>query len=323
MSVHASLPARTVEPPRPARAASRARLLFRCMRPHQWVKNLFVLAPLLFGMRLGEPWVVVRGLLAFVVFCLMSSGLYLLNDVLDAAQDRAHPDKRRRPVASGGLPARWALAGGVTLLAAACVLGMFLGSGFAALAVTYLLLTLAYCLVLKRIEIVDVMVIAAGFVLRVAAGAAAAEVEPSHWLIVCAFLLALYLAFAKRRQELLTLAANAADHRRVLGWYSVAYLDRVTSVLAGTTIVCYALYTMSPDTVARFGTEGLIYGTPFVVYGLLRYMALMQDAVNGGDPSRVLVRDRPLLLAALGWAAFNTAVIYRATIWAIWEQMRG
>ena len=190
------------------------------------------------------------------------------------------------------------------------------------LSCVYFGLTLAYCVALKQVLILDAMIIASGFVLRVVSGAAAVDVEPSHWLIICAFLLALYLAFAKRRQELLLLPRSAIEHRPVLNRYSVRYLDQVTNVVACSAIICYALYTVAPDTVERFGTEQLIYGTAFVVYGLLRYMALTQSPVNGGDPSRILVRDRPLLLAAVAWAVYNWLIIYRAPLHALWERLR-
>ncbi|MGH9901511.1 MAG: UbiA prenyltransferase family protein, partial [Pyrinomonadaceae bacterium] len=187
------------------------------------------------------------------------------------------------------------------------------------LAVTYFVMTLGYCVTLKRVMILDCMIIAAGFVLRVASGAVAAGVRPTHWLIVCAFLLALYLAFAKRRQELLVLSASATSHRRVLGDYSVAYLEQVNNILIGATMVCYALYTVAPETVARFGTDKLIYGTVFVVYGLLRYMALTRNPSNGGNPSKMLVKDRPLLLTVLCWAVYNALVIYHSSLPALWQ----
>jgi hypothetical protein len=147
-------------------------------------------------------------------------------------------------------------------------------------------------------------------VLRVVGGAIAVQVKPTHWLIACAFLLALYLAFAKRRQELLTLSDTDTRHRQVLDSYTVSYLDQVNNILIGATVVCYALYTVAPETVERFGTDSLIYGTIFVIYGLLRYMALIQDPSNGGDPSKMLMKDRPLLVAVVCWVIYNAAVIY-------------
>ena len=168
--------------------------------------------------------------------------------------------------------------------------------------------TLGYCLALKRAVVLDTMMIAFGFVLRVLGGAIAIGVRPTHWLIACAFLLALFLAFAKRRQELLTLSDSAAQHRQVLGKYTTGYLDKVINILVGATIVCYALYTVAPETIARFGTNALIYGTVFVIYGLLRYMFLLQNPRYGGDTTRLLLRDKPLLARHLG--IYNVAVVY-------------
>jgi len=288
------------------------RQIIICMRPHQWVKNLFVLAPLLFGRRIHDPGAVVLALIAFTGFCLLSSSLYLVNDVIDAKADRAHHKKRHRPVASGALPKTLALYCSGVLFLAAVVATMTLGVHFLLLAGGYFFLMVGYCLALKRFLVVDCMVIASGFVMRVVSGAVAIRVEASHWLIVCAFLLALVLGFAKRRQELLTLAISATEHRPVLGQYTLSYLDQVNNILLGATMVSYMLYTVAPETIAKFGTDRLIYGAVFVVYGLLRYMALIQNPNLGGDPSKLLVRDRPLQAAILGWAVFNALVIYHS-----------
>jgi 4-hydroxybenzoate polyprenyltransferase len=281
------------------------------MRPHQWVKNLFVFAPLLFGMKLGEPGSVLRALAASGSFCLLSSGLYLVNDIVDAEADRAHPEKRLRPIASGALSTRVTIFVTLLLLAAAFGVAFALGIRFGLLALTYCVVTLGYCLAFKQAIVLDGMLIATGFVLRVVGGAVAVDVAPTHWLIVCAFLLALFLAFSKRRQELLMLSTDAEQHRSVLGQYTVSYLDRANNILLGATIVCYALYTVAPETIQKFGTDKLIYGSAFVIYGLLRYLALLQDASNGGNPSKMLFKDKPLLVAVVGWAIYNVLVIYR------------
>jgi 4-hydroxybenzoate polyprenyltransferase len=286
------------------------RLLVQSMRPAQWTKNLFVLAPLIFGKKLTDPVALRDALVACLCFCLVSSALYILNDLVDATSDATHPRKRLRPIPSGRLSRRAALGGWAVLSLVSLGLAALLGGLFVKLAAGYYVLIAAYSLVLKRIIILDCMVIAAGFVLRVIGGAAVIEVQASHWLIICAFLLALYLAFAKRRQELLVLNDSASRHRSVLGEYSVPYIEQVNNMLLGATTVCYAIYTVAPETVARFGTDRLIYGTVFVLYGLLRYMFLIQDGEQGGDPSRLLVEDKPLLLSILGWAVYNTLTIY-------------
>jgi 4-hydroxybenzoate polyprenyltransferase len=295
------------------------RLLLSSMRPHQWVKNLFVLAPLLFGKKLGDLHAVTQALLACASFCLMSSSIYIFNDVVDASEDRAHPQKRLRPIPSGALPVWVALTGSGVLLALAITLAATIDLRFLLLSGVYGASMIGYCLALKRAIVLDTMTIAFGFVLRVVGGAVAVQVKPTHWLIVCAFLLALFLAFAKRRQELITLSNSAVEHRQVLGKYTIGYLEQVNTILIGATVVCYALYTVAPDTIARFETENLIYGTVFVIYGLLRYMALIQDPVNGGDPSKMLLKDKPLLIAIAGWIVYNLLVVYHPLFRSLWE----
>ncbi len=306
------------EIPVPRRGSLRA--LWVSMRPYQWTKNLFVLAPLLFGQKLGDASAVGFALLAFVVFCLIASALYIINDLADAEADRAHPEKRFRPIASGELTTALAVTVAVGLLALAFGLAVVIGWQFLALAVCYGMLTFGYSFAVKHVVILDCMTIATGFVLRVVGGAVAISVMPTHWLIVCAYLLALYLAFAKRRHELLLLSESAHAHRQVLGEYSVAYLEQVNNILVGATIVCYTLYTVAPETVVRFGTDKLIYGTIFVVYGMLRYMVLTHKAESGGNPSKVLIGDKPLMLAILGWAIYNGLVIYRDALVVMWER---
>ncbi len=279
-------------------------------RPHQWSKNLFIFAPLLFAGRLTDPLSLGRSFLAFIVFCLLSSSLYIFNDWIDLEEDRAHPEKRNRPIASGNLPVATAFGAAAVMALTAFLLSSYLGLAFFLIALLYFSLILAYCLSLKRMIVVDGMTIAMGFVLRVVGGAVAILVSASHWLIVCAFLLALFLAFSKRRQELIELAGNAGNHRSVLNHYSVEYLGQVNIVLVAASIVCYALYTVAPETVDKFHTDTLIYGTLFVIYGMLRYMALIENPENGGNPSKMLTRDKPLLATVVVWSLFNVAVIY-------------
>jgi 4-hydroxybenzoate polyprenyltransferase len=178
--------------------------------------------------------------------------------------------------------------------------------------VLYAALMTGYCIWLKRAIVLDAMTIAGGFVLRVIGGAVAVGVVTTHWLIACTFLLALFLAFAKRRQELLSLASEASDHREVLNHYTLQYLDNVINIVIGAAMVCYALYTVAPETVARFGTDYLVYGTVFVVYGMLRYLALIKDPSTGGNPSKLLLSDLPLMLTLVAWAVYNALVIYRS-----------
>jgi len=288
------------------------------MRPHQWVKNLFVLAPLIFSMNLFAPVAIMQAALGCAAFCLMSSSLYIINDIIDADADRAHPTKRFRPIASGELTVGAALTGSASLLILGLGIGVSVGWAFLAVAVTYYVLTLSYCLALKKVAILDCMVIAMGFALRLVGGSAAIGVASTNWLIICAFLLALILAFVKRRQELMVLSESAKQHRAVLGDYTIGFLDQVISILVAAAIVCYALYTVDPNTQSRFDTDWLIYGTVFVIYGLLRYVAIIEDPTRGGDPSKVLVSDKGLILTILGWVVYNTFVIYQHTIFGAW-----
>lgn len=297
------------------------RLALASMRPAQWTKNLFVLAPLLFGGKLGDFRAIDAAFFACAAFCLASSALYILNDIFDRPADQLHPTKRRRPIASGRLSVTAASLVCAALLLSAGGMALALGDVFLSLVAVYCGLTLAYCLALKHVILVDALLIATGFVVRVAGGAVAIQVEASHWLIVCAFLLALYLTFAKRRQELILMRGRAVVHRRVLGQYSAGYLDQVNNILLGAAIVCYALYAVAPDTIARFGTGALIYGTVFVVYGLLRYMMLVHSGENGGDPGQLVVSDRPLRTAVFLWAAYNAVIIYRVPLRTFFESL--
>jgi 4-hydroxybenzoate polyprenyltransferase len=286
--------------------------LVQTMRPHQWVKNSFVLAPVLFSHQADRGERLVDAAIACVSFCLAASAAYLLNDVLDRDQDRLHPVKKDRPVASGRLGVGQAVGGAVVLAGAALVLGGIVGVGVLAIVGVYLALQIAYGTVLKHVVIVDVMVVAMGFVLRVMAGSAAVGVEASEWLLLCTLLLALFLGFSKRRQEIVTLGQEAAGgHRRVLDRYSPALLDQINSILLGATIVCYALYTVSPRTQEEVaGGRNLVFSVPLAIYGLLRYLYLVHDGDLAGSPTDALLRDRPLLFVVFLWAAYCSLVVY-------------
>lgn len=289
------------------------RHLIRAMRPHQWLKNTFVLAPLFFNRMLFEPEAWTSVLQTFLCFCLLSSATYLFNDLRDRHTDRLHPTKRHRPLASGALSINVATAAFILLKASGLALAWHVNAGVFLLAALYALLMLTYSLGLKEVSVLDSMLVAGGFVIRVEAGAVALGIHATHWLILCTFLLALYLAFAKRRQELLDLAEVAGSHRSVLNRYTIAYLDQVTPILLGTVVLSYALYTVAPDTVARFGTHALLYGTAFVIYALLRYLMLLHSSLEG-DAIALLLRDRSMRLTLGLWILFNLAVIYHKAI---------
>jgi 4-hydroxybenzoate polyprenyltransferase len=283
--------------------------LIRSMRPEQWLKNGFVLAPLVFSGLLHDPGAWARSLLAVAAFCAASSAVYLINDVLDREADRRHPAKRHRPVAAGELSVGAALAGASFLAAAAMAAAFGLGGWFPAVLGAYILLVVLYSAVLKRVIFVDVLVLAAGFVLRVVGGAVAIDVPVSRWLLLCAYLLALYLALGKRRSELALLGDDAGTHREVLGHYTLELVDQVISVVLGATVLAYTLYTVAPDTVAKVGSEGLMTTVPVVLYGLFRYLYLLHRHDLGGSPTRVLVTDRPLLITVVVWLAVAAVVI--------------
>ena len=285
--------------------------LLEAMRPHQWSKNVFVLAGIVFAGRLFEARAELRVLACFALFCAASSALYLANDVADRASDVHHPLKRTRPIASGRLSPSIAIAASAVLTLVALAGTALLNRATLAVMAAYLASTFAYSLGLKRAFLLDVMIVAAGFVLRAVAGASCIEAEISPWLLVCSFLLALFLALGKRRAELVLLGQNATDHRVALGSYSLPLVDSWLTALAGASIVSYALYTQSPRTVEHFGTTNLLYTVPFVIYALFRYQhhVVRQDA--GGDPGSLLLQDPGLWISLLAWAITAAVVIYR------------
>ncbi len=281
-----------------------------CARPVEWVKNSFVLAPLLFSARMGQPDLILSGLMACVAFCLAASGIYFWNDAADWRADLAHPEKKLRPIPSGRLSAVAAAVWGGLFLASGIAAGLRISIATGLLLCSYVAVNVLYSFWLKHVPILDFLCIAVGFVLRVLAGSAAVNVQPSHWLLMCTFLLAVSLAVAKRRHELVILAQGSSRHRRVLDHYSLPWLDQVATALAGATIVAYALYTVSPETQQRFGTDRLIYTLPFVIYGILRYLHLAHNSQRTGNPSRALVGDKPLLACVSLWALSCAAIIY-------------
>ena len=281
------------------------------LRPGQWTKNLLVFAALLFGRRLFDRAAVGEATAAFVIFCLLSGVVYLINDVADRESDRRHPLKARRPIASGALPVGRAITAAAALGLGALIWAIFLGPRFAAVAAGYLVLQVLYSGPLKHVVIIDVLTIAIGFVLRAIAGAVAIDVEISQWLLVCTVLLALFIALAKRRHELVLLADGAVGHRPILGEYSAYLLDQMISVVTASTLVAYIFYTISPETQEKFGTSGLDLTIPFPIYGIFRYLYLVHLKEGGGSPSDMLLADRPLLVCVAFWALAVAIIIYR------------
>jgi 4-hydroxybenzoate polyprenyltransferase len=285
--------------------------LIALLRPHQWLKSGFVLVGPLFGHAWADPHKAVLALLAFAAFCLVSSAIYVLNDIVDREQDRRHPGKRQRPLASGavGLPA--AITTGLLCLGGGLALAFAGGRALVAILAGYLLLNVAYSLRLKHVVILDVFIIAAGFMLRLLAGTVGIGIVPSHWLLLCGLMLTLFLGFAKRRAELNVLLSESRGHRRVLEHYTAGMLDQFITLTATATVLAYSLYTVSADTLGLHHTPWLIATVPFVVYGLMRYLFLLHRRDGGGDPASELLTDPHLLAAFLGWLGLTVALLAR------------
>jgi 4-hydroxybenzoate polyprenyltransferase len=285
-------------------------LLVRSLRPQQWTKNLFVFAGLLFSGHLLDRAAWPPALAAFLIFCGLSGAVYLVNDVLDRATDAQHPIKRHRPIASGALSTGVAL-GAALVLAAVCVAGATAINGQLTMAaVGYVVLLTTYSAALKHYVIIDVLTLAAGFVLRAVAGAVAIGVPISHWLLVCTTLLALFIGLSKRRHELTLLNDGASGHRPILQEYSPYLLDQMISVVTAATLVAYSVYTISSETAGRLGSDRLGLTIPFVLYGIFRYLYLVHQRKEGGSPSELLLTDRPLLVCVALWVAAVVLVIY-------------
>lgn len=285
--------------------------VFLLMRTRQWIKNLFVLAPLVFSGRFSDQPSLFCGLSAFLAFCLVSSGIYVVNDLEDMHRDRAHPRKCRRPVASGRISRRTAALLGVVLVGAGALLSVSLGGWFFCLAGLYFLLQLLYTFFWKKMVLLDVGCIALGFCIRIWAGAVVVGVLPSGWLQLCVFLLSLFLGFTKRRSEMRTLGDRAEEHRGALRHYTIYFLDQLIMISATLAIVFYGLYTISPDIVARVHGYRMIYSLVFVVYGVFRYLYLVHVVGKTEDVDEILLADFPLITSVLCWIGFSFWVFYK------------
>jgi len=285
--------------------------LLRAMRPIQWVKNVFVLAPMVFAERLLEVQVMTRALLAFAVFCCAASAIYLVNDIRDREEDRHHPQKKHRPIAAGSLSVSAAAIAAAVLGVTAVGGALYLGTRFLVLLAVYLAINLAYSSGgLKRVVILDAMAVASGYVLRVMAGGAAVNVAISNWLLLCTTFLALLMIFSKRRHEILLLAGTAGDHRSVLSRYSPPFLDQLVNVVTASTVVSYALYAVDEDTVARFGSDNLIYTVPLVLFGIFRYLYLTYQKTEKRNPTEAILFDPPSLANLLLWGLAVVWIVY-------------
>ena len=285
-------------------------LLIASVRPEQWTKNLLLFAGLMFGGRLLDPGAVLKATEAFAIFCALSSAVYLYNDISDRDADRNHPLKRTRPIASGELAVRTAGIAAAILAAGGLAFAMRISPVFGALAGAYLVLLFLYSAALKHIVIIDVLTIAAGFVVRAVAGAVAVGVPIGPWLPVCTTLLALFLVLSKRRHELVLLGEGATEHRPILQEYSPYLLDQMIAVVTASTVIAYSIFATSAETAERLGTRRLGLTIPFVLYGIFRYLYLVHQKRGGGSPAATLVTDGPLLACVGLWAVAVGLCLY-------------
>ena len=283
----------------------------KALRPEQWSKNLIIFAGLLFAREFTNSALIFKAGIAFVLFCLASSAVYLINDLIDIERDRHHPQKSKRPIASGKIGKTEALSVSIPLMLISLIgSAVLLNEYFFTAVASYIVLNILYSLSLKKVVIIDVMSIAAGFVLRAVGGAVAINVEISAWLVACTTLLALFLGFGKRRQEIVLLEQNAAEHRGILDKYSVTFLDQLISIVTAATIIAYAFYTLSGDVKIKLGVRHLELTIPFVIYGIFRYLYLIHKKDAGGSPTRILYTDPPILICVLLWIASVLLLMY-------------
>jgi 4-hydroxybenzoate polyprenyltransferase len=291
----------------------------KSMRVYQWTKNLVLFAGIVFTMKFLDPPYARDAVLGFLLFSLAVSGMYILNDLFDVERDRLHPTKRLRPIAAGRLPAGVAVGAAFLLLALGLGGSLWIGLRFGLTAVAYVALTFTYSIFLKRVVLLDVVTIAVGFVLRAAAGVqlvrdraipGGEEIVLSPWLLVCAFFLALFLAIGKRRHELAILEGDASRHRAALGSYTAHLLDQLVAVVTSATVLAYSVYTIAPETLAKFHGRPLYLTIPFVLYGIFRYLYLMYAEDKGGNPSEHLLRDRATLVNIILWGLALIAILY-------------
>ena len=294
-----------IQTPLVSREVANLNLLLKTMRPKQWTKNLIVFAGIIFSQNIFVPGQLLMTFFAFLAFCILSGSVYIVNDIIDIEKDRVHPIKKYRPLASGRLSASSA-AGFVVITTALSLGGAFwLNRNFGFVALAYFLITLAYSFKLKNVVIIDVLTIAIGFILRAVAGSVVIRVSISPWLLVCTFLLALFLALTKRRHELLLLEANAHSHRKILDEYGPLMLDQMISVVTSSTVMAYSLYTFTS------GHSIYLMGTiPFVIYGIFRYQYLVHRQDIGGSPEVALFRDLPMVVNILLWVSSCSLILY-------------
>lgn len=284
----------------------------KALRPQQWIKNIFIFAGLVFSRHFLYLESVTTALFAFAIFCIVSSGVYILNDVLDYAEDKVHPTKSKRAIAAGRVKRTPAAILSFVLIVVSLYLAHLINLHFLYTCILYTVMMIAYSVAVKRIIILDVLFVAIGYVLRAIAGAVAIEVEISAWLLLCTLLLALFIVVIKRRAEIVMLGTEAIKHRKTLAQYSVTILDQMIAIVTSACIVSYCLYTLAPETVAKFNTRNLIFTVPFVIYGIFRYLYLTYTKAETAVPERTLVTDIPLLVCFVLWVCVCVVILVNA-----------
>ena len=273
----------------------------RLLRPQQWFKNVFVFAGLIFSRHFIYPDSIEKSIYAFLIFSILSSSGYIINDIFDYNEDKAHPVKSKRPIAAGKIARGKAALLAIVLFAVSLVAACLLNIDFFYVCIIYTVLIMVYSLGIKNIVILDVLFVAVGYVLRAIAGAVVIAVDISSWLLICTLLIALFLAISKRRTEIVLLGEEATRHRRILSQYSLGLLNQMIAVVTAACIVAYCLYTLAPETVSKFGTRNLIYTVPFVIYGIFRYLYITYQKLETDIPERALLKDLPLQICLLAW----------------------
>lgn len=284
---------------------------FRLLRVHQYLKNMFIFLPLFFSLRIVEADLLVNASLAFAIFSAIASAVYIFNDFLDIEEDRAHPVKKDRPLASGRISPRVALMLAAALLVAGLAASWWLSPQMFSLLLLYLILNVAYSIRLKHIPIIDIFVIAVNFVIRIFVGGAVTHVKITMWIIIMTFLLALFLALAKRRDDVLIFLETDQKTRKSIDGYNLTFIDSAMMAMTAITIVAYIMYTVSPDVIAKFGTDRLYLTTAFVILGIMRYMQITFVEEKSGSPTEILLKDRFIQFTLLGWIFSFGILIYR------------
>jgi 4-hydroxybenzoate polyprenyltransferase len=284
--------------------------IVKSLRIQQWIKNLWVFAALIFSQNVFNLPLLVKTIFAFILFCILSGAAYILNDINDLEEDKLHPVKSKRPLASGRLKKNQALFACILLVLVGLTGAYLLNLYFFVVMLVYFIIQIAYSNWLKHVVIIDVFLIASGFFLRVVAGGFAIEVQISPWLFICTILIALFLAMCKRRHELMLLDKSAGIHRPVLKEYTPQLLDQMIAVVTASTVISYCLYTVSSETIEKFGTKNLLFTVPFVLYGIFRYLYLVHQKDEGGSPEALIIKDKPLLVDLFLWIATAMLILY-------------